>query len=110
MQYLTNEKLVREGSVMDCSSYTSAVYKKFGIHLPRSSKDQFNNYLNQHEELFAADLVFFKDDYNNVSHVGLILSDSTFIHSPGRNKSVRIDNLKKEYWEKSFAGSGCVLE
>jgi cell wall-associated NlpC family hydrolase len=109
-QYLTNERLVKEGRAMDCSSFTSAVFKKFGIQLPRSSKEQFKNYLTQDKELFPADLVFFKNDYNTVSHVGLILTDSTFIHSPGRNKAVRIDSLKHEYWKNCLIGTGSVLK
>lgn len=109
LRFLSDEKLIQEGRRMDCSAFTSAVYKKFGIRLPRSSKQQFKNYLNRNGEQLSADLVFFKNNINQISHVGILLNDSTFIHSPGRNKAVRVDSLDMKYWKKYFAGTGSVL-
>ncbi len=109
LRYLTDEDLIRQGKRMDCSAFTSAVYKKFGVQLPRSSKQQYNGFYNQNTEPEPADLVFFKNDKNKISHVGIKLADSTFIHSPGRNKPVRIDSLNNAYWRENYVGTKSVL-
>jgi amino acid permease len=108
-EFLTNEPLIRKGAELDCSGFTSYVYKKFKITLPRSTKQQFNNFLTYNSEPNEADLVFFINNSKVISHVGIILNDSLFIHSPGKNKRVRIDNLNSMYWKERYAGLGTVF-
>lgn len=108
-KFLSDENLVNKGVKLDCSGFTSYVFKKFKILLPRSTKQQFNKYLTRNSKPKGADLVFFTNN-TVVSHVGILVNDSLFIHSPGINKKVRIDNLNQPYWKKRYAGFGCVLK
>ncbi len=109
LMYLTDDKLMARGNQMDCSSFTASVYRKYGITIPRSAKQQFKNFLIQNDEPMPADLVFFVNTKNTISHVGILLSDSSFIHSPGKNKPVRIDYLNNLYWKQKYYGTKCVL-
>lgn len=108
-QFLKDDHLVALGKGLDCSGYTAIVFSKFDIKLPRSSKQQFKDFLTVKNEPQAADLVFFTESNKSVSHVGIILSDSTFIHSPGKKKPVRVDYLTDPYWENRLFGIKTVL-
>lgn len=108
-EYLIDDLLIRKGFELDCSGFTSYVYKRFKISLPRSTKQQFNDYLTHNSKPNGADLVFFTNKDKVISHVGIILNDSMFIHSPGKNKQVRIDNLNSIYWKERYAGHGTVI-
>jgi cell wall-associated NlpC family hydrolase len=109
LMYLPDDKLIARGNHMDCSSFAASVYRKFGISMPRSAKQQFKNFLIQTKEPMPADLVFFVSTKNTISHVGIVLSDSSFIHSPGKDKPVRIDYLDNPYWKHKYYGTKCVL-
>ncbi len=94
----------------DCSGYVKYVYGNFGYSLPRSSYDQYK----QSRHLKAAeaqpgDLVFFITRGKKVSHVGIYLGNSEFIHSPSKGKSVSISNLNEIYYKKHMAGFGSYL-
>ncbi len=108
-RFLEEDHLIKLGTGLDCSGYTSIVFKHFNFRLPRSSKQQFNEYLTINNELQPADLVFFAESNQSVSHVGILISDSTFIHSPGKKKPVRIDKLDDPYWKDRLIGIKTVV-
>jgi cell wall-associated NlpC family hydrolase len=93
----------------DCSGFTTWVFNRYGIHLPRSSREQYqvgkevakNN-------LRKGDLVFFRSR-RGVNHVGIYLENGKFIHSASNGKTVTISHLEEDYWRTHYAGGRRVF-
>jgi cell wall-associated NlpC family hydrolase len=109
-QFLKDSELIEIGKKLDCSGFTQLVFKKYGYTLPRSSIQQFKRFAVNENILKPGDLVFFSSDKKQVGHVGIYLKNNTFIHSPGENQEVRLDNLSDKYWKKHYTGSGSVIK
>ncbi|MGL4738393.1 MAG: C40 family peptidase [Cellulosilyticaceae bacterium] len=80
---------------VDCSGFTSQVFKKFGINLKRSSRDQYtsNGVKVAKSELEPGDLVFY--GYNgSVSHVAIYIGDGEIIHASTGVRGVVVDPLE----------------
>jgi hypothetical protein len=93
-------------SGFDCSGFVQFIYGKNGIPLPRTSIGQFEQGLKiDLAKAEPGDLVFFKIDFNTISHVGIYLNKSEFIHAPSSGKQVSVDSLDAGYWKKRFAGA-----
>ncbi len=80
-------------SGFDCSGFTSYVYRKFGVNLPRVSRAQATVGTKvAYSNLQAGDLVFFGS--GSISHVGIYIGGGNMIHSPRPGKSVEISTMK----------------
>jgi hypothetical protein len=76
----------------DCSGLVQAVYGRFGIDLPRDSKDQRNVGLRiSREECRAGDLIFFK------GHVAIALGKGRIIHASQKVGGITIDSLNPNH-------------
>ncbi|WP_158534715.1 C40 family peptidase [Romboutsia maritimum] len=98
-------------SSFDCSGLTSYVYRNAAnVTLPRVSRDQatVGTYVNK-SQLQAGDLVFFNSDGSSISHVGMYVGDSKFIHSPQPGDVVKVDNLNSSYYTRTFVTARRVL-
>ena len=84
---------------VDCSGFTSQVYKNFGVNLKRRSSEQYahNGYAVSKEDLKPGDLVFY--GYDSVCHVAIYVGDGQVIHAPVPGKSVCIVPL----WQRGDA-------
>jgi len=93
---------------IDCSAYAGTlVHSVFGIVLPRTSRDQYDNCIKlDKEEMQQGDLVFFKTG-RGVSHVGLYLGNGYFTHA-STSIGVTISNLSEPYWTNKFIGGGRI--
>jgi hypothetical protein len=91
----------------DCSGLTMSVYRLNGLQLPRSSREQFEAGTPVPlGELQRGDLLFFATGGpGRVSHVGLYMGDGTFIHAPGRGKSIQEAKLSDAYYRKTLLGA-----
>jgi cell wall-associated NlpC family hydrolase len=92
----------------DCSGFTREVFQSTtGITIPRVSKDQakIGTYV-KYQDLQQGDMVFFdteKKYTGSVNHVGIYLSDGTFIHASSARKKVIMTNFKKKpFYKKRF--------
>ena len=95
------------GGTFDCSGFTSAMYRKVGVRLPRTAAEQFG--VGQHiakASLTKGDLVFFRNTAGRrgVSHVGIYSGNGMFIHASSRGHAVRIDTISSGYYASHFAG------
>jgi len=97
-------------SGFDCSGFTSYVFKKLGIDLPRTSKDQFaiGQKVDQ-ADLIAGDLVFFNTSGHGVSHVGIYIGDGKFVHASS-SKGVTITALTDKYYVKRYLGARRIMD
>ena len=98
---------------VDCSGFVYSVMKNFGVLLSRSSASQFNDgrSINKNE-LQIGDLVFFDTDGNGrISHVGIFIGGSEFIHSSSsrRNWGVTISSLNEDYYRRTYLRACRVL-
>ncbi|MCU0847840.1 MAG: C40 family peptidase [Spirochaetes bacterium] len=94
----------------DCSGYVWYVYNKNGIDLPRTSHKQF--YAGKKISIRQAkpgDLIFFNTTGKSLSHVGIYLGGTKFIHSPRSGKKVSYADINNKYWKRRYAGSVTFL-
>jgi len=93
----------------DCSGFVRWVYKKsINKLLARTTSQHSIEYkeiiLSDLQNSKKGDLVYFKTiPSRNISHVGIYLGNNTFIHSPSKNESVKLEQLNG-YWYKNFVG------
>ncbi len=93
----------------DCSGFTRHVFENsLGLILPRRASEQANMpglmQINQ-SELKPGDLVFFNTLRHTFSHVGIYIGDNKFIHSPRSGSSVRVEDMRLDYWQQRFDGA-----
>jgi cell wall-associated NlpC family hydrolase len=91
----------------DCSGFVRAVFEEsLGKVLPRRADEQAAATLPiERTELKPGDLVFFNTMRRAFSHVGIYVGDGKFIHSPRAGSTVRLEDMRKSYWETRFNGA-----
>lgn len=98
-------------SGFDCSGFTSYVFDKVGITIPRTSIDQSTaGEPVKKSDLKAGDLVFFNTSGSRISHVGIYIGDDQFISSTS-SKGIKIDSLNDPYyWGSRYVSATRVIE
>jgi len=91
----------------DCSGFVRAVFEEsVGKVLPRRADEQAAaTQPIERAELKPGDLVFFNTMRRAFSHVGIYVGDGKFIHSPRAGSTVRLEDMRKSYWETRFNGA-----
>lgn len=97
----------------DCSGIIYAVYKNFGITIPRDSFYQATKGTAvAKKDLQPGDLVFFA--YNGgrgkVYHVGLYIGSGKMLHAPNASSKVRIEALNSGVYLKNYSGARRYLK
>ena len=91
----------------DCSGLVTYAHREVGIPVPRTAAQQFAAATPvARTDLRPGDLVFFRLDGREVSHVGIYAGDDRFVHAPQRGGHVRVASLDEEHFRRSFAGAG----
>jgi cell wall-associated NlpC family hydrolase len=91
----------------DCSGLVSYSFRQIGVAVPRTAAEQFAAATPvKRRELQAGDLVFFRLDGRDVSHVGIYAGDDRFVHAPQRGGNVRVARLDDEVFRRGWAGAG----
>lgn len=92
---------------IDCSNFTSTLYSSiYNKSISGSSSSIFEKCsLISKNNLKEGDLVFFKIDGNNISHIGVYLQNNKFVHATTK-KGVMIDDLDEPYYKKYFYKAG----
>lgn len=94
-------------SGMDCSGFVIRIYGDiFGRRLPHNAKALFKlGKQISKAQLQPGDLLFFRGRQNlQISHVGIFLTGTTFIHATS-SKGVILSKLGENYYRKRFAGA-----
>ncbi|WP_051203828.1 C40 family peptidase [Hugenholtzia roseola] len=107
----------------DCSGFTSFIYQKLGVKLPRDSQSQINFGMEIEPEglLEVGDLIFFQSTQSGrkkgrVSHVALVIranvDEFAVIHATSRG--IVIDSSEssvwQDYWQPRILGVKRILE
>ncbi len=78
---------------LDCSGYTKLVFSKYGVNLPRTSREQRAATANvKPNQAKPGDLVFFAKG-GRVHHVGIYAGGGKMWNSPRAGKTVSLVNI-----------------
>lgn len=80
---------------IDCSGYAQQVYRFFNKPLPRDAYQQaeLGEVVGFLQEAVTGDLAFFDNEEGRITHVGILLDAATIIHSSGKVRIDKIDNM-----------------
>ena len=91
----------------DCSGLVAYAHRQLGVAVPRTAAQQFAAAMPvPRSELRPGDLVFFRLDSRQVSHVGIYAGDNRFVHAPQSGGHVRMASLDDDYFRDRYAGAG----
>lgn len=98
--------------VFDCSSFVQYVFKKNGINLPRSSRQQakVGTYVPK-SQLRPGDLIFSDTNRDGViNHVSIYMGNGKILHTYRKGIGVTISNFKGSIWDKTFVTARRVIK
>lgn len=77
----------------DCSGYVMGVFKKYGVKLPRTSREQANcGTTIKVSEAKPGDLIFYSNG-KTINHVALYIGGGQVIHASSPKTGIRISNV-----------------
>ncbi len=90
----------------DCSGLVQFVFARQGVALPRSVRDQYQaGSPVPRAGLLPGDLVFFATTARSPTHVGIVVSEDSFVHAPSDGGVVRVERLSGDYWTRRYLGA-----
>jgi len=98
---------------IDCSGLVVAVYKNaLGIRLPHNSARLYSYGIKiKQNRLKFGDLLFFKNTtQKGLSHIGIFLRGSKFIHASSTHGVIISDLIHDEYYKMRYAGARRIVD
>jgi cell wall-associated NlpC family hydrolase len=94
---------------IDCSALTGTLLTQaYGFKPERTARAQYAQCQKiSRDELQEGDLVFFNTT-GGISHVGMYLNNSYFVHASSHN-GVTISSLDENYYSRKYIGGGRIL-
>lgn len=90
----------------DCSGLVQFSYSKAGHAVPRTTSALWQTATPvPRSNIRAGDILFFDVD-GKMSHVGLYLGNSRFVHAPSSGKFVSVASLDSPYYSRSLVRAG----
>lgn len=95
----------------DCSGFTSYIFGRAGISLPRTAAGQYSvGVAVDKENLMPGDLVLFSCGSGGIDHAGIYCGNGQFIHSSSpRSGGVIYSTLNEGYYLRTYVGARRVL-
>jgi murein DD-endopeptidase len=91
----------------DCSGLVHYAYQRAGIKVPRTTGGLLRRaHRVPLSQLRPGDVLFFRIAPPKISHVGLYIGGSRFVHAPSSGKEVSYASLKDEYWRRHLVSAG----
>lgn len=91
----------------DCSGLVHFVHAALGITVPRTTAEQFRQAQPvSPSQLAEGDLLFFRMEGQEVSHVGIYAGDGRFVHAPQTGRPVEARALADPFYSARLLGSG----
>lgn len=96
-QYAGNLSYVYGGtslsSGVDCSGFTQAIYREYGISIPRDAASQaYGGTRISRGDLQPGDLVFYSNG-GGINHVGMYIGGGQIVHAANRATGVKISSM-----------------
>lgn len=87
---------------IDCSGLAQMTYKLSGVNIYRDASQQSSQgeTINFLSEAKKGDLAFFDNEEGEITHVGILISGNSIIHSHGKVRIDQIDHQGIYNWEK----------
>ncbi len=102
---------------IDCSGLTQQIYKLCGYRLYRDAAQQYNqgDKVDSLEEAIPGDLAFFKNEKEQITHVGILMEDQNIIHASGFVRKDKLDengifNMEFSTYTHKLAGLKRILK
>ncbi len=105
-----------DGGGFDCSGLIQYAYGRYGIALPRTSREQATEgrSVKRRLDLLApGDLLTFSDGGGPVTHVGMYVGEGRFIHSASRGVQLSVlsaDDPYGRWWYGRWVGARRIVE
>ncbi len=91
----------------DCSGLVSYAYLAAGITVPRTTEEQYRAARRiSLRKLAPGDLLFFRIDSREVSHVAIYTGEQRFVHAPKTGKPVETRSLEDAYYRDRLVSAG----
>lgn len=91
----------------DCSGLVYFAFSSNGISIPRTSHEQCRHSRPiDTDQIQPGDLLFFRIERKQPSHVGLYIGSGQFIHASTSEKAVALSQLENPYWKKRLISAG----
>jgi len=91
----------------DCSGLVYYAFREAGIRVPRTTRAQLRHAQQVPlSQIIPGDLLFFRQRFRRVSHVGIYAGDGWFIHAPSRGKRVSYESMQSSYWKPRLVTAG----
>lgn len=91
---------------IDCSGLVVRVLRAHGIEAPHNSKALYRlGTPVSRDKLDPGDLVFFHTTRPGISHVGIYIGNSKFIHASSGKGRVAVSRLDQGYYRRRFVGA-----
>lgn len=90
----------------DCSGLVHYSYLKAGKSVPRTTGQLWKaSETVDRRNIRAGDLLFFRID-GKMSHVGMYIGDSRFVHAPSSGKKVSVASLDSDFYRQALIRAG----
>lgn len=94
----------------DCSSWTKHIYAKFGVQLPRTSREQAHVGTSiSFSNMKKGDLMFFANNGITISHVGIYMGNGQWISNLNTANSVQTFSVWGSWTQQKFMWAQRVL-
>jgi murein DD-endopeptidase len=91
----------------DCSGLVLYAYLAAGVDLPRTTTEQFQAaHQIKLSKLKPGDLLFFRIDSLEITHVAIYTGNRRFVHAPQAGKSVETRALDDDWYRERLVGAG----
>ncbi len=78
---------------VDCSGFTKSIYAKYGVTIPRTSRDQARSGDSiSSSQLKPGDLVFYGSS-SYINHVAIYIGNGQVIHASNKRDGIKISNM-----------------
>ena len=110
IQYIGNPYLWGGTSLTngaDCSGFVQTIYKKYGVSLPRTTRDQVKKGTKvTSKEMKIGDLIFYTNSAGVVDHVAIYIGNDQIVHAASAKTGIRISkwNYRTPYAIRNVLG------
>lgn len=101
-------------NAFDCSGLIYYIFSQNGYDIPRTSVDGYWNNCPSIKKVSnpkPGDLIFFQNTYKpGPSHIGIMISETQFVHAANEKDGVIISDISNPYWRSYILGYGRLIE
>ena len=91
----------------DCSGFVQSIFKKYGVSLPRTSRDQVKKGTKvTSKDMKIGDLIFYTNSAGTVDHVAIYIGNNQIVHAASARAGIRISkwNYRTPYAIRNVLG------